>query len=244
MDQVSVTAASGLQSRMEALDMVANNLANTTTGGFKLDREFYTLFTAAENEGDESSTKLPLIQKQWTDFSQGVLTPTGNALDLALSGKGFFAVNGPNGPLYTRNGSFQLSPTGQLTTSEGYAVRDTNGQPIQTSAQDPLEITPDGSITQNGQSLGQLQVVNFQDSSVLQKMGSSYFLPGDPKTVPTAAADTTVQQGKTENSNVAPAESAVRWVGLMRQFEMLQKAITITTEMNKQALAEVARVGG
>jgi len=244
MDQVSVTAASGLQSRMEALDLVANNLANTTTGGFKLDREFYTLFTAADNDAEGAATRLPLIQKQWTDFSQGMLTPTGNALDLALSGKGFFAVNGPNGPLYTRNGSFQLSPSGQLTTAEGYAVRDTNGQPIQTSSQDPLEITPDGSITQSGQSIGQLQVVNFQDSSVLQKMGNSYFLPTDPKTVPAAVADTTVQQGKTENSNVAPAESAVRLVGLMRQFEMLQKAITITSDMNKQALTEVARVSG
>ena len=244
MDQVSVTAASGLQSRMEALDLVANNLANTTTGGFKLDREFYTLFTAADNDAEGAATRLPLIQKQWTDFSQGMLTPTGNALDLALSGKGFFAVNGPNGPLYTRNGSFQLSPSGQLTTAEGYAVRDINGQPIQTSSQDPLEITPDGSITQSGQSIGQLQVVNFQDSSVLQKMGNSYFLPSDPKTVPAAVADTTVQQGKTENSNVAPAESAVRLVGLMRQFEMLQKAITITSDMNKQALTEVARVSG
>ncbi len=244
MDQVSVTAASGLQSRMEALDMVANNLANTTTGGFKLDREFYSLFTAAESEGDEASTKLPLIQKQWTDFSQGVLAPTGNPLDVALSGKGFFAVNGPAGPLYTRNGSFQLSPKGQLTTSEGYAVRDINGQPIQTQSQDPLEITPDGSITQSGQAIAQLQVVNFKDPSALQKMGNSYFLPSDPKNVPIAAADTTVLQGKTENSNVAPAESAVRLVGLMRQFEMLQKAITITTDMNKQALTEVARVGG
>jgi flagellar basal-body rod protein FlgF len=244
MDQVSVTAASGLQSRMEALDMVANNLANTTTGGFKLDREFYSLFTAAENGGDETSTKLPLIQKQWTDFSQGVLAPTGNPLDVALSGKGFFAANGPAGPLYTRNGSFQLSATGQLTTSEGYAVRDKNGQPIQTQSQDPLEITPDGSITQDGQAIGQLQVVNFQDPSTLQKMGNSYFLPSDPKNLPTAAADTTVVQGKTENSNVAPAESAVRLVALMRQFEMLQKAITITSDMNKQALTEVARVGG
>ena len=242
MDQVSVTAASGLQSRMEALDLVANNLANTTTGGFKLDREFYSVFTAADEDGDGASTKLPLIQKQWTDFSQGVLTPTGNALDLALSGKGFFAVNGPSGPLYTRNGSFQLSPSGQLTTSDGYAVRDISGQPIQSQSQAPLEVGADGSITQGGQALGQLQVVDFPDPSVLQKLGNSYFMPGNPKTVPVLATDTTVQQGKTENSNVAPAESAVRLVGLMRQFEMLQKAITITTDMNKQALTEVARV--
>ena len=109
MDQVSVTAASGLHSRMEALDLVANNLANATTGGFKLDREFYSLFTAADDDVDGAATKLPLIQKQWTDFSQGTLHA-----DRQLSGPGafrqrIFRVNGPSGPLYTRNGSFQLS---------------------------------------------------------------------------------------------------------------------------------------
>lgn len=244
MDQVSVTAASGLQSRMEALDLVANNLANTTTGGFKLDREFYSLFSAADNEADGSPTRLPLIQKQWTDFSQGVLTQTGNALDLALSGKGFFAVTGPSGALYTRNGSFQLSPNGQLTTGEGYPVRDTAGQPIQTQSQAPIEVGEDGSVTQSGQAIGQLQIVDFSDRSMLQKLGNSYFMPSDPKALPVPATEATVRQGKTENSNVAPAESAVRLVGLMRQFEMLQKAITITSDMNKQALTEVARVSG
>ncbi len=245
MDQVSVTAASGLQSRMEALDLVANNLANTTTGGFKLDREFYTLFSAADDaSGLGASTTLPQIQKQWTDFSQGVLTPTGSSLDLALSGKGFFAVNGPSGPLYTRNGSFQLSSSGQLTTGDGYPVRDINGKSIQTQSQAPLEVGADGTITQAGETLGQLQVVDFQDRSALQKLGNSYFSVGDPTTETVPAADATVQQGKVENSNVAPAESAVRLVALMRQFEMLQKAITITSDMNKQALTEVARVSG
>jgi flagellar basal-body rod protein FlgF len=245
MDPVSVTAASGLQSRMEALDLVANNLANTTTGGFKLDREFYSLFTAAdEASGDGASTTLPLIQKQWTDFSQGVLTPTGSSLDLALSGKGFFVATGPSGPVYTRNGSFQLSTSGVLTTSDGYPVRSAGGQPIQTQSQSPIEVSTDGSITQGGQTVGQLQIVDFQDRSVLQKLGNSYFTVSDPKAQPIPAADASVQQGKVENSNVAPAESAVRLVGLMRQFEMLQKAITITTDMNKQALAEVARTPG
>jgi flagellar basal-body rod protein FlgF len=84
--------------------------------------------------------------------------------------------------------------------------------------------------------------VDFADRSMLQKLGNSYFMPSDPKAVPIPATEAAVKQGKTENSNVAPAESAVRLVGLMRQFEMLQKAITITTDMNKQALTEVARV--
>ena len=130
MDQIAVTAASGLHARMEALDLVANNLANATTGGFKLDREFYSLFSAGEESAipGDSGTKLPVIQKQWTDFSQGTLQPTGNSLDLALSGKGFFVVNGPPGPLYTRNGRFSSPSTAALTTPDGYPVRATGGQ--------------------------------------------------------------------------------------------------------------------
>ena len=230
---------------MQALDLVANNLANSTTGGFKLDQEFYSLFTAADGESEDgTATTLPLVKKQWTDFSQGVLTPTGSPLDLALSGKGFFAVKGPSGPLYTRNGSFQLSTTGRLTTSEGYEVLNTKGQPIQTQSSTPIEVSANGTVTQSGNELGQLQIADFQDRSILQKLGNSYFSVNDPKATPAATTDTTVQQAKIENSNVAPAESAVRLVGLMRQFEMLQKAITITTDMNKQSLSEVARVSG
>ncbi len=246
MDQIAVTAASGLHARMEALDLVANNLANSTTGGFKLDREFYSLFSTGGDSGIEgdADTKLPVIQTQWTDFTQGTLQPTGNSLDLGLSGKGFFVVSGPSGPLYTRSGSFKISAAGVLTTQDGYAVLATTGQPIQTQSQDPLEVASDGSVTQDGDDLGQLNLVDFQDRSVLQKVGNNYFGVTNSKVKTIPAADVTVAQGKIENSNVAPAESAVRLVGLMRQFEMLQKAISITADMNKKALEDVARVGG
>ena len=101
----------------------------------------------------------------------------------------------------------------------------------------------DGTVEQDGDTLGQLSVVDFQDRSVLDKLGNNYFTNSNPKAEPTAAADTVVQQARIEASNVAPAESAVRLVGLMRQFEMLQKAIAVTTDMDKKALDEVARVG-
>jgi flagellar basal body rod protein FlgG len=230
---------------MEALDLVANNLANAGTSGYKLDQEFYSLFSAGEGSDIEgnSGTKLPVIQKQWTDFTQGALQPTGNPLDFALSGKGFFVVNGPSGPLYTRSGSLQLSTSGALMTSEGYTVQTVDGQTLQTQSGAPLEVTTDGSVTQDGESLGQLAVVDFKDRSVLQKVGSNYFGVTEAKVQTIPATDVTVSQGKVENSNVAPAESAVRLVGLMRQFEMLQKAISITTDMNKKALEDVARVG-
>src|SRR6266849_4381319 len=99
MDPLLISAASGMKARMDSLDMLANNLANTGTAGFKADREFSGLYQEA----------LPMVEKQWTDYSQGVLTPTGNSLDLALSGKGFFALNSPGGVIYSRGGEFQLS---------------------------------------------------------------------------------------------------------------------------------------
>jgi flagellar basal-body rod protein FlgF len=251
MDQIAATAASGLRSRMEALDILSNNLANSNTGGYKGDREFYSLYqgeqTVAAN--GQQATTLPVIQKAWTDFQQGLLTPTDNPLDLALSGKGFFAVDGPSGSLYTRNGSFKLSTTGVLTTMDGYPVRGVAppNQPakkIQTVSQGPIQITADGTVQQDGQALGQIQVVDFANRNVLDKMGNSYFRVTDPKVKATPAKDVTVNQGKVENSNVAPAESAVRLVDLMRQYEMLQKAVSVSAEMNKQAIDQVARVGG
>jgi flagellar basal-body rod protein FlgF len=251
MDQIAATAASGLRSRMEALDLLANNLANSNTEGFKADREFYSLYQSEQAAGadGQQATTMPVIQKAWTDFQQGVITPTDNPLDLALTGKGFFTVEGPSGPLYTRNGTFKLSSKGQLTTMDDYpvlAVSPPNTPPkkIQTVSQGPIQIAADGTVVQDGQTLGQIQLTTFANTSVLDKMGKSYYRVTDPKVKGTPATDATVSQGKVEGSNVAPAESAVRLVDLMRQYEMLQKAVSIAAEMNKQATEQVARVGG
>lgn len=244
MDQSAVAAASGLHSRVEALDMLANNLANASTAGFKLDREFYSLFTSESGLDGEPPSELPFVKSQWTDFTQGTLTPTGNPLDLALTGQGFFVVSGPSGPLYTRNGSFQISSNGTLITADGYTVQDTQGNPIQTQSQNPVQVGEDGTITQDGQTLGQLQIVDFKDRRALQKQGGTYFVNAQPKAASPIPSDATVSQGRLEGSNVVAAESAVRLVGVMRQFEMLQKAVLMSTDMNKQAIQEVARVGG
>src|SRR6516225_2833133 len=101
MDPMTAIAASGLRARMESLDLLANNVANASTGGFKADREFYSLYAAPESApvDPDPATTMPVIESHWTDHAQGVLQPTGNALDVALSGKGFFTVNGPTGPL-------------------------------------------------------------------------------------------------------------------------------------------------
>jgi flagellar basal body rod protein FlgG len=238
MDPMSVSAAAGMRARMESLDLLANNLANASTSGYKTDSEFYTLFSS-ENASDGS--RLPLIKNQWTDYSQGLLQPTAEQLDFALSGKGFFSVQGPSGPLYTRNGSFRLSPTGVLVNSEDYQVRTVDGRPIKADFTQPLEVSADGTVRQGEQVIGQMELVDFADRAVLAKQGNNYFRNTDPRLKP-ALATAQVQQGRIENSNVGAAESAVRLVTVMRQFEILQKAVTLAGDMNKKAVEEVARV--
>jgi flagellar basal-body rod protein FlgF len=249
MDPLMISAASGMRSRMESLDMLANNLANANTAGYKLDREFYSLYASPDALGPAldgtapAPSVLPVIDRPWTDFSQGALTPTGNPLDLALGKTGFFAVNGPGGTLYTRNGSFQLSSDGTLVTSEGYAVRGADGKPIQADPSRPIEITPDGALRQNGSTIGQIAVVGFERPEALEKFGNNYFRAG-AAAGPKPAAEVAIHQGKLESSNVAAAESAVRLVSIMRQFEMLQRAMMLGGEMARKDFEEVARVNG
>lgn len=235
-------AASGLRSRMESLDLVANNVANASTGGYKADREFYSLYVAPEAMDADQAATMPVIERPWIDLAQGVVQPTGNALDLALSGKGFFAVQSPGGPLYTRNGSFHLAADGSLVTSDGYPVSGMGGAPIRLQTSAAIEVAGDGTVRQNGTVVGQLQVVDFPGGSGLAKQGNNYFRSASKSPAPAADAATTVQQGKLEASNTGTAESAVRLISIMRQFEMLQKAASTALDMSKEAVEQVAKV--
>lgn len=243
MDPLTAIAASGLRSRMESLEMLANNVANATTGGYKSDREFYSLYVAPEAGYNDPLATMPLIERPWTDFSQGSLRATGNPLDVALSGKGFFSVNGPSGPLYTRNGNFRVAANGTLVAADGYAVRGTGGAVLSVGSASPLEISNDGTVRQDGQVIGQLEIADFTSTAGLVKQGSNYFRSPSPPARPTAPPDTAVEQGHLEDSNSGSAEAAVRLIGVMRQFEMLQKAVGLGAEMNRHAIEEVARVG-
>lgn len=225
--------------------MLANNLANSATSGFKMDREFYNIYAAVDSNdgatGNPSAT-LPVVERQWTDFSPGELQATGNLTDIALSNPGFFVVTGPNGPLYTRNGNLKILSSGQLATADGYPLRGADGKPIQVTSGKPFEVTADGTVRQDNQTLGQLSVVDFKSSTSLKKVARTCFENTDSNNPPVAAGNVNVQQGKIEGSNVGVAQSAVRLVGVMRQFEMLQKAISVSSDMDTKTIQEVARV--
>lgn len=240
-----IAAAAGMRSRMEALEMLANNLANASTAGFKLDRESYSLYLAEEALEAAMSGEaplpglLPVIERHWTDFRQGALVATGNPTDLALSGPGFFVVEGPGGPLYTRNGAFRWSSDGLLVTVEGYPVRALGGGRIRSVGAGALTVTPQGEVREGGQTIGRLEIVDFAAPDRLAKVGGGYFRSAEP---PGPASGFVVEQGKLEGSNVSAAESAVRLIAVLRQFEMLQRAALLGGEMNRRAIEELARV--
>ena len=244
MDPLTAVAASGLRSRMESLEMLANNVANASTGGYKSDCEFYSLYVAPDVDLEMDlvdPATMPVIERPWTDFSQGVLQTTGNPLDLALSGKGFFLVDGPSGPLYTRNGSFRLAKDGRLVTTDGYAVREASGRNLILQGSGAISVSSDGSVSQDGNVVGQIEIRDLPRAGVA-KRGSNYFILTDQSIQP-MAADASVTQGQLEASNAGSAESAVRLIGIMRQFEMLQKAVSLGMEMNQKAIQDVAKVG-
>ena len=245
MDTLTSAAASGIRARVESLDMLANNIANASSPGFKTDRESFSLYLsqeATDSPAGTTPTVQPVIERQWTDFTQGSMTPTGNQLDLALSGKGFFVASAPSGPVYTRDGSFQLSTQGQLQTMDGYPIQGQDGKPIQVDSSKPVDIGPDGMVRQDGQDISQISVVDFQDPAALAKQGNNYFRIDVSTAQPMPGASAQIQQGKIEGANSQPAESAVRLVSVMRQFESLQKALAIGNEMNREVVTDVAKV--
>jgi flagellar basal body rod protein FlgG len=240
MDGLLIAAASGIRSRMESLDLIANNLSNASTAGYKMDRESFSLYRADDVDADWI-TRLPLVEKNWVDQTQGNLVHTANPSHVALSGKGFLVAESPAGPLLTRSGNLKLSPEGELQTTEGHRLRniDDNKKPILLDRSLAWEIDRDGRVLQSGQVVARIETADVSDPQELRKAGSTYFA-FDPAASRPASLE--FRQGYLESANVGEAESAVRMVGVLRQFEMLQRALTLGGDMNRRAIEDVARV--
>lgn len=226
---------------MQSLEMLANNLANVETGGYKADRERFSLYIGPDASADPATGEnatLPLIESIWTDTSQGVLRDTSNPLDVAIDGAGMFVIQTPQGVRYTRNGNFRVNSKGALAAGDGNPVLAKNGGTITLQQGVQVDVDQNGSVQQAGQTVAQIETVQF-DPGNLEKTGLNYFVP--LKGAAAKPASGKIVQGKLEQSNVGTAESAVRLIAIMRQFETLQKAMTIANELNLRAIQEVAK---
>ncbi|MBM3762836.1 MAG: flagellar hook basal-body protein [Acidobacteria bacterium] len=251
MDQTTSIIASGLRSRAETLDIVANNLANSGTPAFKTELERYAQYGSEEaiaaNKGLDYTGVSPDLRKSWINFSQGVLESTSRPLDIALEGNAYFVTESPDGNLLTRNGSFQMGEDGQLRTREGFKVKLTlpDGQPLPPNFRfDPTrQITVDkqGVLRQDNVARAKLDLVEPADRDQLAKSGNSYFSLSDTAALKRAAG-VEVHQGALEKSNADPVAGSIQLVKISRQFEMLQKALQLHGEMSKRSTEEVGRV--
>jgi flagellar basal-body rod protein FlgF len=244
MDSGFYSAFTGLAARMQSLDLLANNLANVNTAGYKSEKEFYRAFTAslhnrALSPVNQAINDYGLMGGAHIDFSAGSLQTTGNDTDLALDGSGFFVVNAKGGMRYTRNGTFQLNTARQLVDSEGNLVQGSNG-PIQVPA-GKLNISSDGTISVDGALLAQLKVVDFAPGTQLAPEGSSNFVApaGATQTAPTGE----IRQGMLEASNADAVSSAVALISLQRNAELMQRALSIfNTDFNQTTVQELPKV--
>ncbi len=234
-------ASTGLLARTQELDLAANNLANANTSGFRGQRVSFKsqMMTASANVSTRALSSFGVLGDSHTDFSQGSLQQTGNPLDLALEGSGFFAVQAPTGTQYTRNGNFHLTKDGALVTAQGYPVLGDKG-PI-TLPEGTAEISSAGVISVNGDIAGQLQLTQFDSSVPLTSLGDANF--SAPAAAATNATQLTVRQGSLESSNINPVECAVGLIEIQRNAEMMQRALTtFHNEFNRTAAEDLPKV--
>jgi len=234
------SACAGLIAKMVALDMAANNLANTSTTGFRAQNTtFESVLARAGAQTGRLASQFGVAQAPVVDLTQGNLETTGNPLDIAIEGPGFFAIQTKDGVRYTRAGSFRLSSTGRLITSAGDAVLGEQG-PIQL-ANGSMTVSGDGTISINGALAGKLRVVEFAPGTPLTNCGASNY--SAPQAAATAATRSKLHQGKLESSNVNPVAGAVGLIAIQRHAEMLQRALaTFHNEFNRLAAQELPKV--
>lgn len=243
MDRMIYLAMSAARQMMNGQAQAANNLANANTTGFKADFDAYRAMPLF-GEGHPSRV-FALAERPGVDFSTGTIEHTGNALDVAISGDGFFAVQAPDGSeAYTRAGEFQLTATGQLLTADGLPVLG-NGGPIALPPSETIVIGADGSITtrpagQEASTLAQidrLRLVRPLDMGQMVKGADGLFRQKDGNPAPIDAT-VTVTQGTLERSNVNPVTQMISMIENARQYEMAIKAMDTAQTMD----AEGARV--
>jgi flagellar basal-body rod protein FlgF len=245
MDSGYYSACAALVSRTQELDTIANNLANASTVGYRAQQNVFSsvLANASNVTGsgvDTAINSFGVLSGTTLDLSQGALQKTGNELDMAIQGSGYFVVQTANGPVYTRNGSFQVSAKGQLVTSTGDAVMGDNG--VITMVPGPVSISPDGTISSDGAVTGKLRIVEFPPNTQLTSLGGTYY-SAPPRTAQPATTSS-VQQGMLESSNVNPITGMVELVTAQRSAEMMQRALSIfNSEMDKTATQDLPKVG-
>lgn len=263
------TALSGAMAQSLKLDTIANNLANVNTPAYKKDQQTFREYLTANEKPPEviQAPRIPASIESfydmqggdksyvdasgtYTDYSQGSLKSTGNALDVAFDGAGFFEVDTPQGLRFTRNGAFKIDGNGQLVTKDGHPVlkaapegTDPAQRVIRFGGDGPVSIAEDGEVFQGAEALGKLSVINVKGKDVLQKTGGSLFtFKPNQKPEVENVANPSLKQGFIEMSNVNIVQEMTDMIATTRVFESTQKAISAYDSMNEKLVNTAASI--
>lgn len=233
MDNAGLIAAARQAGLVKDMRIVANNLANVSTTGFRRETAIFAEIVdqlAVDGGGAAQATARGRV----TDFGQGALFATGGALDFAIEGEGFFLIEGAIGPRLTRAGSFVSNANGELTTSNGLRVLGDGGAPI-TLPPDArsVEVGADGTISADGQAVGRIALVTVENMASLRREADQLFEAPEGFV---AADEVKLAQGRLEKSNVDPVREITRMIEIQRGYELGQSFIETEDERMRQAI--------
>ncbi len=253
------SAVFGALSNEHRLAMTANNLANVNTTGFKVDRvAFHDTFTRFAHDylvsaqsfvrddnpfPDGNVLARPRLSDMQTDLNQGSLQLTGNPLDIAINGEGFFKIRTPEGDFYSRNGHFLKAADGTIMNAEGHPVLFA-GAPLQVPSTGTLYVSDNGTISVDGEEIGAFDVVTLDNLEALEKKGENlYQIRKGMEAGEIPVVDTRIEQGMLEKSNVEVVMEMVNMIELQRGFEMYTKMMSSTDTMDSTAIRTGSVVG-
>jgi flagellar basal-body rod protein FlgF len=229
MSDSTAQIGSSINALMREFNIITHNLANVSTVGYKRRCSLFSKSLEAQQANGSEELNGNLTSEGVLDFSQGTLVQTGSPLDFALYGKGFFVIETPEGPLYTRNGTFHVGPTGQIVNSDGGIVAGEVGPIIipDNVSQSELIVSNDGSISAGNITLGRFRLVDFEDNEdkLISVGGNSYSMQ-EEDIEPITAENLVMKQGFQEASNVEMVDELVGMLLVSRLYEANVKLLS------------------
>ena len=246
MDNSLLINLSGQLSAYQAMDIIANNLANMSTPGFKREGMKFQEYLAkvpstTTATGSQSNPPLAFVQNGgvFRDVSEGPMNKTGAPLDLAISGNGFFQVQTPNGVRYTRDGHFQLNSQGQIVDDNGYLLLG-DGGPITVTPQDgDIHIAADGTVSGVLGQLGTIKIVGFASQAAMSQQGSNLYATSQQ---PQPNPGGTIEQGMLEGSNVQPVMEMSTMIRIMNKYQMMASLTKSQQQLQTQAITQLGTI--
>ena len=237
MDNTTYISLSRQNALWNQLEVVANNMANVNTIGFKGSDVLFSEYLVKVRSDDRPfKDKLSFVQDLGLvrDLSEGPMRHTNNPLDVAIEGDGYFVLQGPNGEIFTRAGNFTLDSQGQIINQEGYPLLSSNNQPIEIedSTQEVI-ISGDGSVIVNGEELEQIRIVGFADERELKQVTGTLFRSDGIAPIDLEAPR--VAQGVLEDSNVNGVSEMTRLIALNRAYQDVNKMVQVEHERKKKS---------